>query len=60
MTPPGVYHKSNGARDCEKPAQVHQGQIVLDTPDRLLGQNNLLGGCGASSGHCLSGFLQGF
>lgn len=25
MNPPGDYHKSDEARDWEKPAQIHQG-----------------------------------
>jgi len=41
--PPGSYNKSNEACDWEKPAQIHQGQIMLDKPDGLLQQSNLFG-----------------
>jgi len=36
MNLPGGYHKSNETRDWEKPAQIHQGQLMLEKPVHLL------------------------
>ena len=34
MNPHVGYHKTNEAHDWEKPAWIHQGQIMLDKPDK--------------------------
>lgn len=59
INPPEGYHKSNVAR-LGKASKIHTGQIVLDKSNCLLQQRNFLSWCGASSGHCLPGFIQGF
>lgn len=42
MNSPRGYYKSDEAHEWEKSAESHQGQNVLDKPDCLLWQSNLL------------------
>lgn len=44
------------AQSWEKLAWIQQGQIIVDKPDFLLAQSNLLGVHGTSGGHCLAAF----
>lgn len=45
MNPPEGYQKSEETHDWEKPAWIHQEQILLDKSDLPLCQNPLLGWC---------------
>lgn len=38
MNHPKGYHSSDKKHDWEKPTWIHQGQIMLDKHDHLLGQ----------------------
>lgn len=45
MNPLGDHDKSDETGDQEKPAWIHQGQIVIETLDHPLWQSNFLCSC---------------